>query len=85
MRFAVYEELRTYKVLYDWLRYNQNNATKTVDITLMLVSSHNNVIKNITFKNAFLTQLGGFEIDSQSSDTEYCYIDATFRYDSFDF
>ena len=53
------------------------------DATLLILSSHNNVNKQIRFKGVFPTSLGGIEFNTQG-DTEFAQIDITFAYTYFE-
>jgi hypothetical protein len=86
VRVAIDENLESYNEIYDWLRYNVENAKlKTHDITLCFLTNHNNVGRKVRFTNAFPTNLGGIEFSVQQTDVEYAAIDITFRYDWFEF
>lgn len=86
VRVAIDENLESYNEIYDWLRYNVQNAKlKTHDITLCFLTNHNNVGRKVRFANAFPTNLGGIEFSVQQTDVEYAAIDITFRYDWFEF
>ena len=86
VRVAIDENLESYNEIYNWLKYNVENAKlKTHDITLCFLTNHNNVGRKIRFTNAFPTNLGGIEFSVQQTDVEYAAIDITFRYDWFEF
>lgn len=84
IRLAVDEDFHSYEEIFNWMKSHTNaNTLKVSDITLCILSSHNNVNKKFLFKNAFPTSLGSVEFNVQSTDVEYAYVDVTFRYDSF--
>ena len=84
VRIAMDENFAVYHELYGWLRSHvEQTDLKTVDISLSIMSSHNNPIQTFTFVNAFPTTLGSLEFNSQNTDVEYVYLDVTFRYDYF--
>jgi hypothetical protein len=56
---------------------------KVADLSLIIMSSHNNANKTFTFANAFPTSLGSIEFNTQAQDIEYAFMDVTFRYDYF--
>lgn len=85
VRIAVDEELKVYEELYSWVRDNTKTDKLDVrEISLLFLTSHNNVSRTMKFYNAFPTSIGQLEFNVQSTDVEYAYIDVTFRYDYFD-
>ena len=86
VRVAIDENLESYNELYNWLKYNVENAKlKTYDMTLCFLTNHNNVGRKVKFANAFPTNLSGIDFSVQQTDVEYAAIDITFRYDWFEF
>ena len=86
IRVAIDENLNTYNEMFGWLFYNTtNNDLKTNDMSLSFITSHNNISRVIRLVNAFPTNMGGVEFNVQSSETEYAFVDVTFRYDYFEF
>ena len=84
VRIAVDENFASYLELFKWMKSHTNQTDlKTVDISVIVMSSHNNPVQTFTYKNAFPTNLGQLDFNSQNSDVEYVYFDATFRYDYF--
>lgn len=85
IRLLVDEDLEVYKEIFSWMRQNTSDKLplKTVDMTLMLMTSHNNPSVWFRFINAFPTSLGQLDFNNQVQDVEYAAIDATFRYDYF--
>ena len=85
MRFAIDEDMTNYREIYDWLQKNHNTpALQSSDMSLIVLTSHNNVNKHFRFTNAFPTNLRGVEFNVQTQDVEYLQADVTFRYDTFD-
>lgn len=86
IRIAVDENLNSYNEIFNWLVFNtRNDDLKTYDMTLNFLTNHNNIARKVRFVNAFPTNLGGIEFSVQQSDVEYAAVDATFRYDYFEF
>lgn len=84
VRLAVDEEFAGYNELYKWMKsHTERTDLKVADITLLIMSSHNNPVKSFTFVNAFPTNLGQLDFNTQNTDIEYAFIDVTFRYDYF--
>ena len=72
--------------MFGWLLHNtKSDALKTYDMSLSFITSHNNISRVIRLVDAFPTNLGGVEFNVQSSETEYAFVDVTFRYDYFEF
>jgi len=80
--------MENYVETFDWLHNisQTNNAEDfKADATLLILSSHNNVTKQIKFKGVFPTALGSVEFDSQATDVEYVQMDISFAYTNFEF
>jgi hypothetical protein len=85
IRIAVDEELKVYDELYQWIITNAKSKTLDVrEMSLVFLTSHNNVSRVMRFTNAFPTSLGSVEFNTQMSDVEYAYLDVSFRYDRFE-
>jgi len=94
-RLLLDENLDSYKEMKDWLErsINQNYTTsqniKTKiashhDITLFILSSHNNTTNKILYKDCIPTDLGRIEF-SATGDGSYVTFQATFAFSSFEF
>ena len=85
--FLVDEDLVNYKEIYDWL-YSQvdseNGQTNTRDLTLNILSSANNVTKQIRFIDAYPTTLSSLPFDITTTDVEYLTAVVTFNYSYFE-
>ena len=55
------------------------------DGTLLILSSHNNVTKEIVFRDLFPTNLSSVEFSTQQTEVEYLQADVTFKYTYFEF
>ena len=53
------------------------------DITVIVLTSHNNFCAQIKYKNCIPTQLGAIELTSTIGDVTYINFDATFRFTEF--
>ena len=92
------ENMRVYEEVYDWMlrRVEQNHKPNTgalydadtlasyCDITLSVLTSHNNVSRQIRYINSIPTSLGDIAFTS-TSDGEYITFPITFRFDYFKF
>lgn len=86
IRIAVDEELKVYDEIYQWILKNTTSKDLDVrDMSLVLLTSHNNVSRTLRFTNAFPTSIGSVEFNTQMSEVEYAYLDVSFRYDRFEF
>ena len=86
MRFMVSENMENYIELFNWIKENSlNEQFKKADVVLSILSSSNNVIKQIRYIDAFPTQMGELEFHTQNTDVEYLTLDASFEYNYFEF
>ena len=56
------------------------DETYKYDARLMILTSHNNVVKEVKFQDIFPTTLGSIEFNSQLTDIEYAQASVTFKY-----
>ena len=88
--FLVDEKLTNYLEIHDWLmgqlHYNTELTKdfKLRDIKLTIMSSHNNPLHVITFRDAFPMSLSQMTFDSRASDIEYVTADVMFAYTYFE-
>ena len=86
IRIAIDERLESYREIFNWIHSNTSNKELTVhNITLHFLTNHNNISRSVRFANAFPTNIGGLEFNVQQTESEYAYVDVTFRYDYFEF
>jgi len=86
LRVNVTENMENYIETFNWLHniaQKGNSEDFKEDATLLILSSHNNVNKQIRFKGVFPTSLGGIEFNTQG-DTEFAQVDITFAYTYFE-
>ena len=83
IRFNVTENMENYVEMFNWM----NNIIKDplgesykFDATLSILTSHNNVSKEILFKDCFPTSLSALEFSTQQTDVEYLQADTSFKY-----
>ena len=84
--FLVDEELVNYQEIHDWI-YNQvedNQSSSNVrDLTLNIMSSANNLVKQIRFIDAYPTSLSSLPFDITTTDVEYLTAMVSFNYSYF--
>ena len=89
IQFLVDEGLLNYEEILLWLvgniqvADNEKEYKKTRDISLQILSSHNNLVREIDFYDAFPTSLSGLSFDITTSDTQYMIANVTFEYSYF--
>lgn len=88
IRANITENMENYIETFDWMHnLIQNNKAENlkVDATLLILSSHNNVTKQIKFSGLFPTSLSAVEFDAQAESVDYAQMDVTFQYTNFEF
>ena len=85
LRFNVTEDMENYVEMFNWMHniIEKGDSFKS-DATLSILSSHNNVTKEITFRDCFPTNLSAVEFSTQQTDIEYLQADVTLKYTYFD-
>lgn len=87
--FLVDEEMKNYQEIYDWMigevtqADNDKEYSKTRDLTLSVLSSHNNVVKQIQFIDAYPTSLSSLPFDLTITDVQYLTSLVSFEYSYF--
>jgi len=80
--------MENYLELFNWMHniINKGDAEDyKYDASLLIMSSHNNMVKTVKFQEIFPTALSTVEFNSQSVDIEYLQADVSFRYTLFEF
>jgi len=84
--FLVNEDMADYIEVFNWLYNNHSNQVKVYsDITLSILSSANQVNKEIQFLSAFPTNLSSLEFNVQNEDNTSLQATVTFEYTRFKF
>lgn len=89
--FLVDEYLKNYIEIHDWMfgmvseSDNTKASRKTRDLTLQVLTSHNNVAKEIVFVDAYPTNLSSLPFDTTITDTNYLIANVSFVYSYFKF
>ena len=87
IRFNVTEDMDNYVEMFNWMHNiikDPKGESYKFDATLSILTSHNNVSKEITFKDCFPTTLSALEFSTQQTDVEYLQADVTLKYTYFD-
>lgn len=92
------ENMNAYTEMYNWLQrtVGSNNvpavealrsakAPSTVDMTLLILTSHNNVARKIHYRDCVPVSLGTMMMESTTGDTTVMTFPATFRFSYFEF
>lgn len=89
MTFLIDENLVNYKEIHDWMlglvTEDDYGVRKERDMTLQVLSSHNNVLVEIQFIDAYPTSLGSLPFDTRATDVEYLTAAVSFNYSYFKF
>mgnify|MGYP001227393623 CR=1 FL=1 len=86
LRVVLTEDMENYTETYNWMQNvikSKDAESFTEDATLLIFNSHNNVSKEIVFRDVFPTNLGGVTFDAQA-DFQYASADITFAYTAFE-
>jgi hypothetical protein len=90
------ENLNSYTEMYNWMnRLVEQNETvpsnrlatvppSTADMTLSILSSHNNTVRTIRYLDCLPIALGDMTLESTAGDVQYITFPATFRFSTFD-
>jgi predicted ester cyclase len=89
------ENMSSYEEMYDWMVRIVNEGQKSAsfrdegfptfaDITVMVLSSHNNSVKKIKYKDCVPTDLGAIDFQSTTGDVQYLTFTASFRFTQFE-
>ena len=85
LRFNITEDMENYIEMFNWLnRIVYNDKEQVSDATLSILSSHNNVTREIKFKDCFPTSLSAVEFSTQQTDIEYLQADVVLKYTTFE-
>lgn len=90
--FLIDEDLMNYKEIHDWIlglviEPDQASYTsrKTRDLTLQILTSHNNVGQEIIFVDAYPISLSSLPFSTNVTDVEYLTAVASFNYSYYKF
>lgn len=85
LTFLVDQNFINYKEIHEWIvgmatEQDLASIRKTRDISLMVLSSHNNSIREIKFVDAFPISLSSLQFDVTNTSIEYLVASVTFQY-----
>ena len=90
--FLIDEDLVNYKEIHDWIvglvtETDEKNYTvrKTRDLTLQILTSHNNVGTEIIFVDAYPISISSLPFSTNTTDVEYLTAVASFNYSYYKF
>ena len=82
--FNITENMENYLEIWNWLHNiiakKDADENYKFDARLMILTSHNNVVKEIKFQDIFPISLSSVEFNSQLTDIEYAQATVTFKY-----
>jgi len=85
-QFAVDENMLNYIEMYEWIKTNRDSARAfKLDAIVNIMTSHNNLVRQIRYVDAFPVSLGVLQFDATAPDVEYIKCDASFQYSYFEF
>ena len=88
LRINITENLDNYIETFDWMHKiaQQKDAEDLkVDATLLILTSHNNEVKEVEFKGVFPTSMAPIEFNAQAESVEFVQMDVGFGYTYFEF
>jgi hypothetical protein len=84
VKLIVDEDMQSYKEIFDWMNSSVMDENvlenQLCDITLIVMTSHNNENRTFKFRNAFPTSIGGLEFDAGASEVSYITVDVVFSF-----
>lgn len=82
--FNITENMENYIEIWNWMQniIEKKDADENYkyDARLMILTSHNNVVKEIKFQDIFPTGLSAVEFNAQEADIQYLQATVTFKY-----
>jgi len=93
IQFILDEDIESYTELYNWMvdMVNKDFKPQTdtdptqMDISVSILTSHNNQNKTVTYKGCNPTSISGLELTSVASTVEYLTFNASFSFTGFQF
>ena len=98
--FILDEDMKAYTELYNWMEYTINSdfvgqaprsqrvspeLPTQADISVSILSSHNNQSTRILYKGCNPTSISGLQLSSVASSVEYLTFDVSFQFTGFEF
>lgn len=84
MQLILDEDMVAYKEMQDWMQRTVDTSEDlSQDITVIILTSHNNANVKIKYEGCLPIQLGSIELNSTTADVAYLTYEATFKYTKF--
>jgi hypothetical protein len=84
LTLLVDENLKSYEEVFNWMYEGIVTSSSPYDVSsdmsVFLMSSHNNVVKEFKFTDAFPYTIGSLSFNSTASSTTYATVDITFAF-----
>ena len=75
------EDMTAYKEMQNWMQQTVDSSEDlSHDITVIILTSHNNANIKIRYEGCLPTQIGSVELNATSGDVSYITYDTTFRF-----
>lgn len=82
----VTEDMENYEELFNWVVRCTTSATnQKEEAELLILNSHNNVVKKIHFTDVFPLSIDGIDFNTQNTEVPYVQISVNFAYSTFEF
>ena len=91
LTFLIDEDMINYKEIHDWILEqitevdDTRKNRKTRDLTLSIMTSHNNVTRQLQFIDAYPISLSSLPFDVTITDVQYLTAEVTFEYTYYKF
>lgn len=88
LSFLIDEDFTNYIEIHDWIygavtQPDSPDVKKYKDISLLILNSHNNIVREFKFVSAFPISLSAVQFDSTITEAEYLTASAVFHYSYF--
>lgn len=84
LSFLCDENMVTYETLYDWMKRNITHPDKlVVDISISILTSHQNQNRSIVLTDAFPTSLSAVTFAVGADEEQYARFEVSFRFDEY--
>ena len=88
IRFNITEDMDNYIEMFNWMHNiikDPKGESYKFDATLSILTSHNNVVKEVEFKGVFPTSMEPIQFDAQAESVEFVQMEIGFGYTYFEF
>lgn len=84
LTFLVDEQFINYKEIHEWIlgmvTEGDKGIRKSRDVSLIIISSHNNAIREIKFVDAYPVSLSSLQFDTTTTTIDYLTASVSFQY-----